>query len=73
VVTAGKRLWYTTAAGGGLLKPWEQIVDLDIGSAPDCVLTADYTVNIVALTTSGTVVYAHGTSGNFASVDLGAH
>lgn len=72
VVTAGDRLWRAVNTGTGY-SGWQQISDVAVQSAPDCVVAPDGSVNVVALTSTGTVLYVHGdTSGGYYEADLGA-
>ena len=73
VVAAGK-LWYAEAvAWGENFAPWEQMGSIDVASSPDCTVTSDSTVHVVALSTAATVVDVHGSSGSWTATDLGAY
>jgi hypothetical protein len=72
VAVAGDRIWHTqnspTGWGG-----WEKMSDTPVASAPDCTVTWDDTVHVVALTATGSVLHAWGAPGNFSANDLGTY
>jgi len=74
-VVAGGKLWY--AASGTwwptVFSSWEQASTVDMASSPDCVVTSDGTVHIVALTAAGTIADVHGKAGSFTTTDLGGY
>ncbi len=67
VATAGDRIWCTNGSG------WEKMTDIPVASAPDCTLTADGRLRVVALTAQGTVLHAWGAFGVFSAMDLGGY
>jgi hypothetical protein len=71
---AGGRLWYSRAVDWlSNFSAWEQIGSIDVASSPDCTVTGDSTVHVVALSTAGTVVDVHGKSGSWTTTDLGVY
>jgi hypothetical protein len=69
---AGGKLWYSRAADLGF-SAWEQMGSVDVASSPDCTVTSDSTVHVIALTTAGSVVDVHGKSGSWTATDLGVY
>jgi hypothetical protein len=51
----------------------EQMGNTDVVSSPDCTVTSDSTVHVVALTGAGTIIDVHGTGGSWAATDLGVY
>jgi hypothetical protein len=72
VVVAGDHLWHTMSSPAGW-GGWEKMSDTPVASAPDCTVTWDDTVHVVALTATGSVLHAWGTPGNFSANDLGTY
>ena len=71
---AGGKLWYSNEVGWGAgYSAWEQMGSVDVASSPDCTVTGDSTVHVVALSTAGTAVDVHGKSGSWTTTDLGVY
>jgi hypothetical protein len=74
-VASGK-LWFSSNSGidSATQQPWA-LVSSDVGSAPDCVVTNENELNIVALNKNGSIMYHKGTNkgANWLSSDLGAY
>ena len=71
---AGGKLWYANAVDWlSGFSAWEQMASIDMASSPDCTVTSDSTVHVVALSTTGTVVDVHGKSGSWTTADLGVY
>jgi hypothetical protein len=71
---AGGKLWYSKAVDWmSSFSAWEQMGTLDVASSPDCTVTTDGTVHVVALSTAATIIDVHGKSGSWTTTDLGAY
>ncbi len=75
VVVAGGRLWYSKSAEASPVSfsAWEPISDAPVSTAPDCTVTSDGTVHVVALDGNGQMVYARGISGSFSTSNVRAY
>jgi hypothetical protein len=72
VAVAGDRPWHAVNTGSGFTD-WEQMADIVVTSSPDCAGTSDGTIHVVARSETGSILYLHGTTGNFAATDLGVY
>jgi hypothetical protein len=73
-VTAGGKLWHTTRPLSGTSYPaWQLLADAGVSSAPDCVVTTDGVLHVVALDTTGGVLDVHGSAATFVVSELGTY
>ena len=75
VMVAGERLWHSVRQPNTSepFSPWERVADVAVSSTPNCVVTEDGVLHIVALDAAGAVTHFSDSSGNFSVTDLGAY
>jgi hypothetical protein len=72
VAVAGDHIWHSMSSPTGW-SGWEKMSDTPVASAPDCTVTWDDTVHVVALTPAGSVLHVWGAPGSFSANDLGTY
>lgn len=74
VVTAGGELWHTSRSTDEASYPaWRRLAADGVTSAPDCAITADGALHVVALDATGGVILVHGAPTSLVVTDLGVY